>query len=276
MADAEVERRLKVVSSLYVMILCFLYDFLLLLCFLDKFCCCDFCKGVLSIFNCPLTQEAVLAVAPALSRPSATPLATANLDSTMAPSLPFTVASPPIKVPQPASQPSIPPYLPKPPYLPEDLSLHNSPPREEGEVPESELDPDTRRRLLILQHGQDTRDNVPHEPPFPVRTPVQAPVAGPGPLPVPGPVPVPVPGPVPRVQPRESWFPIEEHMSSGHLGRGVTKELPLDPEPVNIERQRLPPFLAKMENSVQSDRTFFERKRPFREVNTSFFESHGV
>ncbi|XP_024536325.1 RNA polymerase II C-terminal domain phosphatase-like 1 isoform X1 [Selaginella moellendorffii] len=26
---------------------------------------------------------------------------------------------------------------------------------EEGEVPESELDPDTRRRLLILQHGQD-------------------------------------------------------------------------------------------------------------------------
>ncbi|KAJ7531772.1 hypothetical protein O6H91_14G057900 [Diphasiastrum complanatum] len=35
-------------------------------------------------------------------------------------------------------------------------SFQNSPAREEGEVPESELDPDTRRRLLILQHGQDT------------------------------------------------------------------------------------------------------------------------
>ncbi|KAJ7545142.1 hypothetical protein O6H91_09G109000 [Diphasiastrum complanatum] len=35
-------------------------------------------------------------------------------------------------------------------------SIQNSPAREEGEVPESELDPDTRRRLLILQHGQDT------------------------------------------------------------------------------------------------------------------------
>ncbi|KAI5073352.1 hypothetical protein GOP47_0011946 [Adiantum capillus-veneris] len=36
-------------------------------------------------------------------------------------------------------------------------SLQGSPIREEGEVPESELDPDTRRRLLILQHGQDTQ-----------------------------------------------------------------------------------------------------------------------
>jgi RNA polymerase II C-terminal domain phosphatase-like 1/2 len=35
--------------------------------------------------------------------------------------------------------------------------MQGSPAREEGEVPESELDPDTRRRLLILQHGQDTR-----------------------------------------------------------------------------------------------------------------------
>ena len=32
-----------------------------------------------------------------------------------------------------------------------DLSLQCSPVREEGEVNESELDPDTRRRLLILQ-----------------------------------------------------------------------------------------------------------------------------
>lgn len=235
------------------------------------------------------TQEAVLAAAPALSRPSATSLATANVDSRMAPSLPFSVTSPPITVQLPAPQASIPPYLAKPlsqaatlarplgNICLQDLSLHNSPAREEGEVPESELDPDTRRRLLILQHGQDTRDNIPNEPPFPVRPPVQAQVAGPGPLPVPGPAPVPVPGPVPRVQPRESWFPIEQHMSSGHLSRGVTKELPIEPEPVNIERQHLPPpFLPKMENSVQSGRTVFDRKRPLREVNILFFESHGV
>nr|CAD1844371.1 unnamed protein product [Ananas comosus var. bracteatus] len=42
--------------------------------------------------------------------------------------------------------------------------------REEGEVAESEVDPDTRRRLLILQHGQDTRDPPP-PPPFPVGPP---------------------------------------------------------------------------------------------------------
>ncbi|KAH7433554.1 hypothetical protein KP509_07G074800 [Ceratopteris richardii] len=36
-------------------------------------------------------------------------------------------------------------------------SLQSSHTCEEGEVPESELDPDTRRRLLILQHGQDTQ-----------------------------------------------------------------------------------------------------------------------
>ncbi|KAG8060118.1 hypothetical protein GUJ93_ZPchr0002g24983 [Zizania palustris] len=49
--------------------------------------------------------------------------------------------------------------------------LQGSPAREEGEVPESELDPDTRRRLLILQHGQDTRDPT---PPLPVIPPAQA------------------------------------------------------------------------------------------------------
>ncbi|KAG0488519.1 hypothetical protein HPP92_007330 [Vanilla planifolia] len=54
-----------------------------------------------------------------------------------------------------------------------DNSLQGSA-REEGEVPESDLDPNTRRRLLILQHGQDTRDNPPPPlppppPPFPAR-----------------------------------------------------------------------------------------------------------
>jgi RNA polymerase II C-terminal domain phosphatase-like 1/2 len=61
--------------------------------------------------------------------------------------------------------------------------MQGSPAREEGEVPESELDPDTRRRLLILQHGQDTRDPTP-----------------------------PVPVPVPTVQPHGNWFPTDNHV----------------------------------------------------------------
>ncbi|KAF8096951.1 hypothetical protein N665_0298s0021 [Sinapis alba] len=69
-------------------------------------------------------------------------------------------------------------------------SLQNSPASEEGEVPESELDLYTRRRLLILQHGKDPRNSAPSEPSFPKRPPVQA--------------------PPPHVQPRNGWFAAEE------------------------------------------------------------------
>ncbi|XP_009135034.2 RNA polymerase II C-terminal domain phosphatase-like 1 [Brassica rapa] len=75
--------------------------------------------------------------------------------------------------------------------VPSETSLQNSP-ASEGEVPESELDLDTRRRLLILKHGQDPRDAAPSEPSFPKRPPVQA--------------------PPPRVQPRNGWFAAEEEM----------------------------------------------------------------
>ncbi|PHT70091.1 hypothetical protein T459_25195 [Capsicum annuum] len=56
---------------------------------------------------------------------------------------------------------------------PQDTSLQSSPAREEGEVPKSKLDPDTRRRLLILQYSQDTRDQLASEPKFPLGTPLQ-------------------------------------------------------------------------------------------------------
>lgn len=46
------------------------------------------------------------------------------------------------------------------------------PATEEGEVPESDLDPNTRRRLLILQHGQDIRDPPPPPPPPPPAQPI--------------------------------------------------------------------------------------------------------
>uniref|UniRef100_A0A1S3XLW3 protein-serine/threonine phosphatase n=1 Tax=Nicotiana tabacum TaxID=4097 RepID=A0A1S3XLW3_TOBAC len=113
---------------------------------------------------------------------------------------------------------------------PQDTSLQSSPAREEGEVPESELDPDTRRRLLILQHGQDTRDQVSSEPQFPMGTPLQVSVP-------------------PRVQPH-GWFPVEEEMSPRQLNRALPpKEFPLNSESMHINKNRPPhpPFLPKME-----------------------------
>ncbi|CAH8346106.1 unnamed protein product [Eruca vesicaria subsp. sativa] len=71
--------------------------------------------------------------------------------------------------------------------VPLEPSLQSSPASEEGQVPESKLDLDTRRRLLILQHGKDPRDAAPSEP-----SPVQA--------------------PHPHVQSRNGWFPAEEEM----------------------------------------------------------------
>ncbi|KAF8115018.1 hypothetical protein N665_0030s0065 [Sinapis alba] len=120
--------------------------------------------------------------------------------------------------------------------VPSEPSLQSSPAREEGEVPESELDPDTRRRLLILQHGQDSRDAAPSEPPFLQRPPVQT--------------------PPPRVQPRNGWFPVEEEMDPAPLRRTVSKEYPLD-----SERPRHQSFFPKIDNSTQSDRMPHENHR---------------
>ncbi|OIS97517.1 PREDICTED: RNA polymerase II C-terminal domain phosphatase-like 1 [Nicotiana attenuata] len=132
---------------------------------------------------------------------------------------------------------------------PQDTSLQSSPAREEGEVPESELDPDTRRRLLILQHGQDTRDQVSSEPQFPMGTPLQVSVP-------------------PRVQPH-GWFPVEEEMSPRQLNRALPpKEFPLNSESMHINKNRPPhpPFLPKIETSVPSDRVLFETQRLPKEV----------
>ncbi|KAK6917521.1 Double-stranded RNA-binding domain [Dillenia turbinata] len=142
---------------------------------------------------------------------------------------------------------------------PVEPSLQNSPAREEGEVPESELDPDTRRRLLILQHGQDTRDLTPPEPPIPVRPPLQVSI-----LP-------------PQMQSRGGWFPVEEEMSPGQPHHVVPKEFPLNSEQINIEKHRPhhPPFMQKMEGPIRNDRFFHENQRfpreaPFRDDRSRF------
>lgn len=127
---------------------------------------------------------------------------------------------------------------------PPEQSLQSSPAREEGEVPESELDPDTRRRLLILQHGMDTRENAPSEAAFPARPQMQV--------------------SVPRVPSRGSWFPVEEEMSPRQLNRAVPKEFPLNSEAMQIEKHRPPhpSFFPKIENPITSDRPHENQRTP--------------
>lgn len=126
--------------------------------------------------------------------------------------------------------------------VPPEPSLQSSPAREEGEVPESELDPDTRRRLLILQHGHDSRDNAPSESPFPARPSTQV--------------------SAPRVQSVGSWVPVEEEMSPRQLNR-TPREFPLDSDPMNIEKHRPhhPSFFHKVESNIPSDRMIHENQR---------------
>ncbi|KAF5180559.1 Rna polymerase ii c-terminal domain phosphatase-like, partial [Thalictrum thalictroides] len=96
----------------------------------------------------------------AISPPETTtldPRHIASLQSAVASLLSSILQPTPGMIPFPLATSSIKPVSTVGPAEP---SLKCSPAREEGEVPESELDPDTRRRLLILQHGQDTRSNL--------------------------------------------------------------------------------------------------------------------
>ncbi|OMO76472.1 Double-stranded RNA-binding protein [Corchorus capsularis] len=195
----------------------------------------------------------------AISAASAVSSAAINLDARLAPSLQYTMPSSSSSIPPAASQPSMvsfpnmqfpqaaPVIKPVTPVSAPEPSLQSSPAREEGEVPESELDPDTRRRLLILQHGQDTRDHTPPEPAFPpVRPTMQV--------------------SVPRAQSRGSWFGPEEEMSPRQLNRGVPKEFPIDSERMHIEKHRHPPFFPKVESPIPSDRLLRENQRLSKEA----------
>ncbi|KAL0328836.1 UNVERIFIED_CONTAM: RNA polymerase II C-terminal domain phosphatase-like 1 [Sesamum calycinum] len=195
------------------------------------------------------------------SSTAATP--TINLDPRIAsaiqfavPSSSFTVHPPKIQGPAvPFLGQQLPPVttLPKPPlaHLGQgETTFHSSPAREEGEVPESELDPDTRRRLLILQHGQDMREHPPSEPQFPARPPMQV--------------------PVPRVHPR-GWFPIEEEMSPRQL-KLVTSPMEFNAESLPIDKHRThrPPFLHKVDTSVPPGRVVETPRLP-KEVTPILF-----
>ncbi|XWS18342.1 hypothetical protein CRYUN_Cryun32bG0035500 [Craigia yunnanensis] len=194
----------------------------------------------------------------AISAASTVSSAAIKLDPRLTPSLQLTMPSS-SSIPLLAGQPSTVPFSnmqfpqaahvmkPVAPVAVPEPSFQSSPAREEGEVPESELDPDTRRRLLILQHGQDTRDHTPPEPAFPpVRPTMQV--------------------PVPRAQSRGSWFSSEEEMSPRKLNRAVHKEFPLDSERMHIEKHRHAPFFPKVESSIPSDRLLCENQRLSKEA----------
>ncbi|KAF8692955.1 hypothetical protein HU200_039317 [Digitaria exilis] len=141
------------------------------------------------------------------------------------------VAPPLGMIPPPFNQPVVQPGFSDP--------LQGSPAREEGEVPESELDPDTRRRLLILQHGQDTRDPT---PPLPAVPPVQV--------------------PVPPVQPHGNWFPTEDGMNPSNSSRG-SAGFTVDSDSVLYEKKQPPhpPFFHGGDSSVSSDRFSYQNQR---------------
>uniref|UniRef100_A0ACD5USP8 Uncharacterized protein n=1 Tax=Avena sativa TaxID=4498 RepID=A0ACD5USP8_AVESA len=118
-------------------------------------------------------------------------------------------------------------------------SSHGSPAREEGEVPESELDPDTRRRLLILQHGQDTRDPT---PPFPAEPSVQV--------------------SVPQVQSQGELFPVEEEMDPRNLNR-TSMGLHSEFDAVHSDKNQPPhqSYLPAGDNPISSDRLNYQNER---------------
>lgn len=126
-------------------------------------------------------------------------------------------------------------------------SLQGSPATEEGEVPESELDPDTRRRLLILQHGQDTRDPPPPPAPYAGRPPFQ--VSG------------------PSVQSRGSSFPLDEEISP-RLRRRLPNEFSIEPDSQRFSRKRFRPSFYHGRD--YSDRAINENHRPPLQVNAIF------
>lgn len=122
----------------------------------------------------------------------------------------------------PKELPVLRPLTATPPSHMFEPTRQNSPVREEGEVPESELDPDTRRRLLILQHGQDTEHpRNPHENTmdshFPLKPPLHL--------------------SIPSAAPAGGWLGAEEEMSPRQLSRSSSGII-LEPESPSFGKQR--------------------------------------
>jgi len=146
-------------------------------------------------------------------------------------------------------------HVPQPPSFSQPVAQsglvdpsQGSPAREEGEVPESELDPDTRRRLLILQHGQDTREAA---PPFPAGPPAQV--------------------SVPPVQSHGNWFSLEE-MNPRNLNKPST-DFHLESDSVNYDKKQPqhPSYFPVGDNPTSADRYSYKNQRYPPQVCDHFF-----
>eukprot|EP00252_Welwitschia_mirabilis_P026396 TRINITY_DN8669_c0_g4_i1.p1 TRINITY_DN8669_c0_g4~~TRINITY_DN8669_c0_g4_i1.p1 ORF type:complete len:968 (+),score=229.14 TRINITY_DN8669_c0_g4_i1:945-3848(+) len=123
-----------------------------------------------------------------------------------------------------------------------ETGIQGSPAREEGEVPESELDPDTRRRLLILQHGQDTAKHNPSEPAVPFRPMHHI--------------------SLPTNQVPGGWLGAEEEMSPRQIPRPPGgHSSPSDSFSFDNQRYQQPPFFHGPENPLVMDRSADDSKR---------------
>lgn len=157
-----------------------------------------------------------------------------------------TSSSTPIAAPPGIIMPLNNEHLPQPPSFSWPVTLsglvdpsQGSPAREEGEVPESELDPDTRRRLLILQHGQDTREAA---QPFPDRPPAQV--------------------SVPPVQSHGNWLSLEDEMNPRNLNKAST-EFHLESDSVNYDNKQPqhPSYFPDGDNPISADRHSYKNQR---------------
>jgi hypothetical protein len=150
-----------------------------------------------------------------------------------------------ITYPSTAENMLYPPGIPRRPVGPvstrlPDGAIQGSPGREEGEVPETDIDPDTRRRLLILQHGMDA--SKPAAPPAPLQ--VQIP---------------------PVVAPGGGWLGVEEEMSPRRPSRR-SPELVLEPESPSFDRSAPPGFENPYIREQQLIREAARRQRNDEEV----------
>lgn len=127
--------------------------------------------------------------------------------------------------------------------------MQSSPAREEGEVPESELDPDTRRRLLILQHGQDTRDST---PPYAAEPTVQV--------------------SVPPVQSQGNLFPVEDETDPRNLNR-TSADFHLESDAVHSDKIQPPhqPYFPARDNPIFPDRFNNQNQRYSSQVRDHLF-----
>lgn len=125
-------------------------------------------------------------------------------------------------------------------------STQCSPAREEGEVNDSELDPDTRRRLLILQHGQDIRG----PPPVPLGPPLEVsmPLAQSQPL-----------------QPQERWLSLGENVKPRQVSE-TSREYPSQPQTTNSMKQSRWSFFCGEEDIGFMDKISCRNRRRSKEV----------